>query len=68
MDALKAGAEKIKETVQGKKAEDKAAKAHDISEKPSDRVDAAFEAGKAKMKENEHACKSECHKDKHASS
>ncbi|CAF1027984.1 unnamed protein product [Rotaria sordida] len=65
MDAIKAGVEKAKETIQGKKAEDKAEKACDPTEKPSDRVDAAFESGKAKMKEQEHACKAECKKDKH---
>jgi hypothetical protein len=65
MDAVKAGVEKVKETVQGKKAEEKAEKANDPMKKPSDRVDAAFESGKAKMKEQEHACKAECQKDKH---
>jgi hypothetical protein len=65
MDAVKAGVEKVKESVQGKKAEDKAYKANDPTEKPSDRVDAAFESGKARMKEQEHACKAECRKDKH---
>ena len=68
MDAVKAGLEKAKETVQGKKAEDKATKAHDPSVKPSDRVDAAFEAGKAINKEQEHAAKAEHHKNKHANS
>jgi hypothetical protein len=65
MDAVKAGVEKAKETVQGKKAEDKAQKACDPTQKPSDRVDAAFESGKAKMKEQEHAAKAEHKKDKH---
>jgi hypothetical protein len=65
MDAVKAGVEKVKESVQGKKAEDQARKANDPMEKPSDRVDAAFESGKAKMKEQEHGCKAECRKDKH---
>lgn len=65
MDHIKAGVEKVKESVQGKKAEDKAEKAHDPSEKPSDRVDAAFDAGKAKLKEQDHACNAECHKEKH---
>ncbi|CAF1063224.1 unnamed protein product [Rotaria sp. Silwood1] len=65
MDAVKAGVEKAKEAVQGKKAEDKANKASDPTVKPSERVDAAFEAGKARMKEQEHACKAECNKDKH---
>ncbi|CAF4780310.1 unnamed protein product, partial [Rotaria sp. Silwood1] len=55
MDAVKAGVEKAKEAVQGKKAEDKANKASDPTVKPSERVDAAFEAGKARMKEQEHA-------------
>ncbi|CAF4225975.1 unnamed protein product, partial [Rotaria sordida] len=65
MDAIKAGIEKAKETVQGKKAEEEARKASDPTVKPSERVDAAVEYGKAKMKEAEHACKAECHKDKH---
>jgi hypothetical protein len=68
MDALKSGVEKIKESVQGKRAEDQAEIAHDITVKPSERVDAAFEAGKAAMKSQEHACKSECYKEKHACS
>lgn len=67
MDAIKAGVEKAKEAVQSKKVEDKAVKAHDPTVKPSDRVDAAFESGKAQMKEREHAGKAECYKDKHAS-
>lgn len=66
MDAIKAGIEKTKEAVQGKKADDKAEKANDPTVKPSDRVDAAFESGKAKMKQQEHACNAECNKDKHA--
>ena len=66
MDAIKAGVEKVKEAVHSKKAEDKAEKAHDPTVKPSDRVDAAFESGKAQMKEREHACKAECYKDRHA--
>ncbi|CAF2747408.1 unnamed protein product [Rotaria sp. Silwood2] len=65
MDAAKAGVEKVKETIQGKKAENKAHKANDPTEKPSERADAAFESGKARMKEQEHACKAECRKDKH---
>ncbi|CAF1046097.1 unnamed protein product [Rotaria sordida] len=65
MDAIKAGIEKAKETVQGKKAEEEARKASDPTVKPSERVDAAVEYGKAKMKEAEHACKAECNKDKH---
>jgi len=68
MDALKAGVEKMKESVQGKKAEDQAEIAHDPTVKPSERVDAAFEAGKAAMKSQEHAGKSEIYKEKHASS
>ncbi|CAF4087176.1 unnamed protein product [Rotaria sordida] len=55
MDAIKAGIEKAKETVQGKKAEEEARKASDPTVKPSERVDAAVEYGKAKMKEAEHA-------------
>ncbi len=63
----KAGIEKVKETIQGKKADEQIAKAHDPSQLPSERVDAALESGNAKIKEKEHACKSECHKDKHCS-
>ncbi|CAF0860925.1 unnamed protein product [Rotaria sordida] len=65
MDAIKAGIEKVKEAVQGKKAEEAARKASDPTEKPSERVDAAFKYGKARMKEEEHACKAEYNKDKH---
>ncbi|CAF1623907.1 unnamed protein product [Didymodactylos carnosus] len=65
MDALKAGAEKVKEVVHGHKADEKCEKACDPTKKPSDRVDAAFEAGKHKMKEQEHGCKSECHAQDH---
>jgi hypothetical protein len=68
MDAIKAGIEKVKETVYSKKADEQAAKAHNPFEAPSDRVDAAFEAGKSARKAEEHSCKAECHKDKHASS
>ena len=65
MDAIKAGIEKVKETVQGKKADEQIAKAHDSTQLPSERVDAALESGNAKIKEREHAVKSECHKDQH---
>jgi hypothetical protein len=65
MDAIKAGIEKVKETVQGKKVDDKTAVAHDPTQAPNARVDAALEAGQAKIEEKEHACKAECHKDKH---
>jgi hypothetical protein len=66
MDAVKAGMEKTKESMAGKKADDKMAKAHDPTKSAGERVDAALDAGKAKTKEQEHACKAECHKDKHA--
>ena len=68
MDAIKAGVEKMKEATQGKKAEDKAEKAHDPTVKPSDRVDAAFESGKAQLKEQEHGLKADHHQNKHATS
>ena len=68
MDAIKAGVEKVKESMQSKKADEMAEKANDPTVKPSDRVDAAFESGKAQMKEREHATKAECYKDKHACS
>jgi len=66
MDAIKAGIEKAKEVIEGKKADELATKANDPTEKPSERVDAAFEAGKSQMKEQEHAVKAECHKDEHS--
>ena len=66
MDAIKAGVEKVKETVQSKKVDDKVQKANDPTVKPSERVDAAFDAGKAHIKEQEHALKAEHHKNKHA--
>ena len=65
MDAIKAGVEKVKESVHSKKADDKADKAYDPTVKPSDRVDAAFESGKSTMKAQEHGAKAEFHKDKH---
>lgn len=68
MDAIKAGVEKVKEAAHGKKSEDQAAKAHDPSVKPSDRVDAAFESGKAQLKEQEHGLKADHHQNKHAHS
>ncbi|CAF1505602.1 unnamed protein product [Adineta steineri] len=68
MDAIKAGLEKAQEALHMKKAEDCADKAHDPTVKPSERVDAAFAAGKAANKADEHGFKAEVHKEKHASS
>ncbi|CAF1521348.1 unnamed protein product [Didymodactylos carnosus] len=65
MDALSAGLEKFKEAHHGHKAEEKAAIANDPNVKPSERLDAAFEAEKHKQKEVEHACKADCKADDH---
>jgi len=63
MDAIKAGVEKAKEACAG--IEDKVDKANDPTKSTSSRVDAALDAGKAQVKEQEHREKAECHKEKH---
>ena len=65
MDALKAGIEKVKEAVETKKIDDKLEKANDPNVKPSERLDAQFEANKAASKAAEHHVKAEEHKMKH---
>ena len=65
MDALKAGVEKMKEAVEGKKVDEKLNKANDPNVKPSERMDAQFEANKAAAKAAEHNVKAEEHKIKH---
>ncbi|CAF0920154.1 unnamed protein product [Didymodactylos carnosus] len=65
MDAAQAGIEKVKEAFHGQKAEAKTAKANDPNVKPSERMDAAFEAEKHKQKEAEHACKADCKANDH---
>ena len=65
MDALKAGVEKVKEAVEGKKVEEKVNKANDPTVKPSERLDAQFEANRAAAKAAEHNVKAEEHKMKH---
>jgi hypothetical protein len=68
MEALKAGLEKVKESVDSKKAEEKLEKAHDPNVKPSERLDAQFEANKAATKAAEHHAKAEFHNVKHLNS
>jgi hypothetical protein len=65
MDALKAGVAKVKEAVKGKKADDKFEKANDPNVKPSERMDAVFEANKAATKAAEQHAKAEEYKNKH---
>ncbi|CAF0991986.1 unnamed protein product [Adineta steineri] len=65
MDAIKAGIEKVKEAVDSKKADDKLEKALDPNVKPSERLDAEFEANKAAAKAAEHHVKAEQYKAKH---
>jgi hypothetical protein len=65
MEALKAGIEKVKEATDTKKAEENFEKANDPSVKPSERLDAQFEANKAATKAAEHHAKAEIHRAKH---
>jgi len=65
MEAIKAGIEKAKEASQNKKAEENYEKAHDPTVKPSERLDAEFEANKASVKAAEHHIKAEQHRTKH---
>lgn len=65
MDAIKAGIEKVKEATETKRADEKQAKANDPDVKPSERLDAQFEANKAAVKAAEHHQKAEQHKTKH---
>jgi hypothetical protein len=65
MDAIKAGVEKVKESIQSKKVHEETEKAYDPTLKPSERMDAAFAADQARMKQQEHGNKAELHKAKH---
>ncbi|CAF2871868.1 unnamed protein product [Rotaria sp. Silwood2] len=65
MDALKAGVEKMKEANEEKKADSKQQKSNDPNVKPSERMDAGFEANKAAAKAAEHHSKAEQLKNKH---
>lgn len=65
MEAVKAGVEKVKEAMDSKTAEKKLEKAGDPNIKPSERMDAQFEANKAACKAAEHHAKAEHHKAKH---
>jgi hypothetical protein len=65
MEALKAGIEKAKEASDNKTATQKAEKACDPNVKPSERLDAQFEANKAAGKAAEHHVKAEQHHAKH---
>ena len=65
MDAVKAGLEKAKEAMESKKAEEKIEKANDPNVKPTERLDAQFEANKAAAKAAEHHAKSEQLQAKH---
>ncbi len=64
MEALKAGYEKAKEVSENKKVEENLEKANDPNVKPSERLDAQFEANKASVKAAEHHIKAEQHQAK----
>ncbi|CAF3659264.1 unnamed protein product [Rotaria sp. Silwood1] len=68
MDAIKAGIEKTKEATEEKKVDTKLQKSTDPNVKPSERMDAQFEADKAAAKAAEHHSKAEQLKNKHAHS
>lgn len=68
MDAIKSGMGKVKEAVDGKKADEKQAKANDPNAKPSERMDAQFEANQAAAKAAEHHANVEQLKTKHVNS
>jgi hypothetical protein len=68
MDAVKAGIEKAKESMESKKVDKNLEKASDPNVKPSERLDAQFEANKAAAKAAEHHVKAEQHTAKHATS
>ena len=65
MDAIKAGLEKAKEASDSKKVEKNLEKANDPNVKPSERLDAQFEANKAAGKAAEHHAKADLHQAKH---
>ena len=68
MDALKAGLEKAKEAVNIKTANEKLEKAADPNMKPSERMDAEFEANQAAIKATHNQAKAEEYKSKHVNS
>jgi hypothetical protein len=68
MEALKSGVEKVKEAFDNKKAEENFEKAHDPNVKPSERLDAQFEANKAAANAAKHHVKAEQHNIKHVTS
>jgi hypothetical protein len=59
MDAINACIEKLKEACKQKEANEKAAKINNPNVKPSERMDAEFEANKAAAKAAEHHAKAE---------
>ncbi len=65
MDALKAGIEKVKEAVEIKTANEKLEKINDPNLKPSERMDAQFEADQAAAKAAVHHAKAEEYTSKH---
>jgi hypothetical protein len=65
MDALKAGIEKVREAVETKTANEKFEKINDPNVKPSERMDAEFEADQAAAKAAVHHAKAEEYKLKH---
>lgn len=65
MDAIKAGVDKVKEVVHGKKADEEINKAADPTKAPSERFEAAHDAVKHSLKEEKHACKADCHANEH---
>jgi len=52
------------EANEGAKVQNNVEKAIDPSKKPSERADAAHEAGKAAQRQDEHACKADRHAEK----
>ncbi|CAF1257416.1 unnamed protein product [Rotaria sp. Silwood1] len=65
MDAVKAGVEKMKEATEQKKADSELKKMNDPNIKPSERMDAEFEANKAATKASQHHSNAEQFKNKH---
>jgi hypothetical protein len=65
MDAIKAGLEKTLEAVNTKTVNEKLEKAADPNVKPSERMDAEFEANQAAAKATQNQAKAEEYKCKH---
>ncbi|CAF1599109.1 unnamed protein product [Didymodactylos carnosus] len=61
MEAIRSGVEKVKEVAAGKCAEKHTEKANDPTLPVHERVEHALDAGKAQLKEEKHAAKSDCH-------